>query len=137
MYHACPGSYDPFLFFFHTFTFQLNPFSTAVPMWGQNTWSKTRKIFLGVGNGLTGQQAVVTCVVPSPSRFLPSIFIAHRVQQSHCSSIFHRVILLTHTDHITTNSKADSSLSTTKVLKIGRMGARIHHFYSIPDHQLI
>ena len=30
-----------------------------------------------------------------PPRFLPSIFIAHRVQQSHCSSIFHRV-LLTH-----------------------------------------
>ena len=30
-----------------------------------------------------------------PLRFLPSIFIVHRVQQSHCSSIFHRV-LLTH-----------------------------------------
>ena len=40
-------------------------------------------------------QAVVTGVVPSPPPFLPSIFIAHRVQQSHCSSIFHRV-LLTH-----------------------------------------
>ena len=40
-------------------------------------------------------QAVVTGVVPSPPRFLPSIFIAHRVQQSHCSSIFHRM-LLTH-----------------------------------------
>ena len=40
-------------------------------------------------------QAVVTCVVPSPPRFLPSIFVAHRVQQSHCSSIFHRG-LLTH-----------------------------------------
>ena len=36
-------------------------------------------------------QAVVTGVVPSPPRFLPSIFIAHRVQRSHCSSIFHRV----------------------------------------------
>ena len=36
--------------------------------------------------------AVVTVVVPSPPRFLPSIFIAHRVQQSHCSSIFHRVL---------------------------------------------
>ena len=33
-------------------------------------------------------QAVVTGVVPSPPRFLPSIFIAHRVQQSHCSSYF-------------------------------------------------
>ena len=40
-------------------------------------------------------QAVVTGVIPFPPRFLPSIFIAHRVQQSHCSSIFHRV-LLTH-----------------------------------------
>ena len=40
-------------------------------------------------------QAVVTGVVSSPPRFLPSIFIAHRVQHSHCSSIFHRV-LLTH-----------------------------------------
>ena len=39
-------------------------------------------------------QAVVTSVVPSPPRFLPSILIAHRVQQSHCSSIFHRVLLL-------------------------------------------
>ena len=34
-----------------------------------------------------------TGVVPSPPRFLPSIYIAHRVQQSHCSSIFHRVLL--------------------------------------------
>ena len=37
-------------------------------------------------------QAVVTGVIPSPLRFLPSIFIAHRVQQSHCSSIFHRML---------------------------------------------
>ena len=40
-------------------------------------------------------QAVVTGVVPSSPRFLSSIFIARRVQQSHCPSIFHRV-LLTH-----------------------------------------
>ena len=40
-------------------------------------------------------QAVVTGVVISPPRFLPLIFIAHRAQQSHCSSIFHGV-LLTH-----------------------------------------
>ena len=40
-------------------------------------------------------QAVVTGAFPSPPRFLPSSFIAHRVQQSHCSSIVHRV-LLTH-----------------------------------------
>ena len=41
------------------------------------------------------RQAVVSGVVPSLPRFLPSIIIAHSVQQSHCSSIFHRV-LLTH-----------------------------------------
>ena len=35
---------------------------------------------------------MVTDVIPPP-RFLPSIFIAHRVQQSHCSSIVHRVLL--------------------------------------------
>ena len=40
-------------------------------------------------------QAVVTGLAPSPPRFLPSIFIAQRVQQSQCWSIFHRV-LLTH-----------------------------------------
>ena len=33
-------------------------------------------------------QAVVTGFVPSSPRFLPSTFIARRVQQSHCSSIF-------------------------------------------------
>ena len=33
--------------------------------------------------------------VPSPPRFSPSVFTAHRVQQSHRSPIFHRV-LLTH-----------------------------------------
>ena len=38
---------------------------------------------------------MVTGVVPSAPRFLPSFFIAHRVQQSHCSSTFHRA-LLTH-----------------------------------------
>ena len=40
-------------------------------------------------------QVVVTGVVPSSPRFLPSIFFAHRVQHSHCSSIVHRVLLLT------------------------------------------
>ena len=33
-------------------------------------------------------QAVVTGVVPSPPRYVPSSFIAHRVHNSHCSSIF-------------------------------------------------
>ena len=38
-------------------------------------------------------QAVVTGVAPSFPRSLPSVFIADRVQQSHCSWIFHRVLL--------------------------------------------
>ena len=38
-------------------------------------------------------QTMVTGVIPSRPRFWPSIFIAHRVKQSHCSSIFHRVLL--------------------------------------------
>ena len=33
-------------------------------------------------------QAVVTGVVPSSPRYVPSFFIEHRVQHSHCSSIF-------------------------------------------------
>ena len=40
-------------------------------------------------------QAVDTGVVPFPPPFLPSIFVARKVQHSQCSSIFHRV-LLTH-----------------------------------------
>ena len=38
-------------------------------------------------------QAVVTGVVPSPPPVLVFNFIAHRVQQSHYSSIVHRVLL--------------------------------------------
>ena len=33
-------------------------------------------------------QAVVSGVAPSTPRYVPSIFIAHRVQHSHCSSAF-------------------------------------------------
>ena len=40
-------------------------------------------------------QAVVTGVVPFPPRYMPSTFIAHRVQHSHCSSIFIECCLLT------------------------------------------
>ena len=45
----------------------------------------------------SGQAVVrrVTGVAPSPTRFLRSIIIVPKVQQSHCSSIFRRV-LLTH-----------------------------------------
>ena len=57
--------HDTFFFFSHTFSFQLL----------DKRWSQVSSL--------------------SPPRFLPSISIAHRVQQSLCSSIFHRV-LLTH-----------------------------------------
>ena len=33
-------------------------------------------------------QAVVSGVVPPPPRYVPSVFIAHRVRHSHCSSTF-------------------------------------------------
>ena len=45
---------------------------------------------------------MVTGVVPSPPRLLPIIFMAHRVQQSHCSSIFHGM-LLTHAFALSAN----------------------------------
>ena len=32
--------------------------------------------------------AVVTGVVPSPPRYVPSFLVAHRVRHSHCSSMF-------------------------------------------------
>ena len=51
------------------------------------------------------------CRPSSPSRFLPSIFIAHRVQQSHCSSIFHRVSLT----HALALSASQSSCAQEKV----------------------
>ena len=41
-------------------------------------------------------KAVVTGFVHSPPWFFPSIFIAHRVQQSNCSSNFYQMLLLTH-----------------------------------------
>ena len=41
-------------------------------------------------------QAVVSGVAPSPPPYVPSVFIAHRVQHSRCSSTFFRRMLLTH-----------------------------------------
>ena len=73
-------------------------------------------------------QAVVTGVVPSPPRFLPSIFIAHRVQHSHCSSIFHRV-LLTHAlalsasqvVHKKKSQRIDTSMHSAGVLELTKL----------------
>ena len=84
-------------------------------------------------------QAVVTGVVPSSPRFLPLIFIAHRVQQSHCSSIFHRV-LLTHAlalsasqfvhkkkSHRTYTSMLSAGLELTKLTYTGLEDNLIRH----------
>ena len=40
----------------------------------------------------SGQAVVVSGVVPCPARYVPSVLIAHRVQYSHCSSIFQLLI---------------------------------------------
>ena len=37
---------------------------------------------------LLDKQAVVAGVYPSPPRYVPLFFVTHRVQHSHCSSIF-------------------------------------------------
>ena len=72
-------------------------------------------------------QAVVTGVVPSPRRFLPSFFIAHRVQQSHCASIFHRALLshalaLSASQYV--HEKKSQRIHTNKSYALG--GARTH-----------
>ena len=53
-----------------------------------------------------------------PPVLLPSIFIAHRVQQSHCSSIFHRVLL--------THALALSASQFVHKKKSQRIYARMH-----------
>ena len=63
--------------------------------WCTGIWPFFLFFFLAHFHFPASGQAVVTGVIPSPPRFLPSIFIAHRVQQSHCSSIVNRM-LLTH-----------------------------------------
>ena len=71
-------------------------------------------------------KAVVTGVFPFPPRFSPTIFIAHRVQQSHCSSIFHRV-LLTHAPALSASQFVDKKKSQriyTSMHSLG--GARTH-----------
>ena len=85
---------------------------------------------------------MVTGVVPSSPRFLPSIFIAHRVQQSHCSSMFHRGLLLL---LLTTRALALSASSQfvrkkkspgiyTSTYALG--GARPHTNWPIPGSRI-
>ena len=82
-------------------------------------------------------QAVVTGVVPSPPRFLPSIFIAHRVQQSHCSSIFHRV-LLTHALALSASQFVHKKKSQRIYTSMHLAGLKLTKLtYTRPDDNLI
>ena len=64
--------------------------ASAVPTGGPRYYSDSASFFFFFSRFYfpASGQTVVTGVVPSPPRFLPSIVIAHRVRQSHCSSIF-------------------------------------------------
>ena len=70
-------------------------------------------------------QAVVTGVVPSPPRCLPSVFVAHRVQQSHWSSTFHRV-LLTHALALSASQFVRKKKSQRILYEYALGGARTH-----------
>ena len=74
--------------FLHTFTFQLL----------DKPWSQVSSLL--------------------PPRFLPSVFIAHRVQQSHCSSIFHPVLL--------THALALSARQIVRKKKSSRIHTSVH-----------
>ena len=96
-----------YLFISHTSTFQFldKPWSqvssvvTGVafsqPRFSLSFFISHTSTFQLLGKQWSQVSPVVTGVVPSSPRFLPSICIAHRVQQSHCLSLFCRV-LLTH-----------------------------------------
>ena len=67
------------------------------------------------------EQALVTVVAYSPPGFLPSIIIANWGQQSHCSSIFHRVLI--------THALALSASKFVHKKKSQRIYTRKHHIY--------
>ena len=72
--------------------------------------------------------AVVTgprCRPFFPPVLLPSIFIAHRVQQTHCSSIFHRV-LLTHALALSASQFVHKKKSPRIHTSMHSGGARTH-----------
>ena len=71
----CSPRFSLFEKLFLFFRFFLCPTHLLSSLSGQAVWSQ-----------------VVSSLLP-PGWFLPSTLIAHRVQQSHCSSIFHRVFL--------------------------------------------
>ena len=74
---------------------------------------------------------MVRGVIRSSPRFLPSIFIAHRVQQSHCSSIVHRV-LLTHALAFSASQIVHKKKSPRILYEVALGGIRVHETYIIP-----
>ena len=71
------------------------------------------------------RQAVVAGVVPSPPRFLPSIFVAHRVQKSHCLSIFRRA-LPTYALALSTSQFVRKKKSLSNLFEYAIGGTRTH-----------
>ena len=78
-------------------------------------------------------------------RVLPSTFIAHRVQQSHCSSIFHRVLLthalalsasqFVHKKKKNTNSYEYAHSGGFKLTKLTYTTAVLYYCYITPSSQ--
>ena len=82
-------------------------------------------------------QAVVTGVVPFPPRFLPSIFIAHRVQQSHCARRFFYRMLLTHSPALSASQfvlEKKSQLNYTSVHSAGLELTKLTYLYQARDN---
>ena len=113
----------PYTFFFFFFSlsfpfFFFSFFTTLKPLY-----------FLDSG------QAVVTGIVLfTPPRLLPLFFIAHRVQQSHCSSIFHRMLLLAHAVALSASQfynffPRTSAASSTNLCKNEKVPTNSHLFY--------
>ena len=70
-------------------------------------------------------QAVVTGVVPFPPRFSPSIFAAHRIQQSHCWSIF-LWVWLTHALALSASQFVTQEKVPRNLLEFALGGIRTH-----------
>ena len=83
--------YEVLFFFFFHFIYVYYSVSVLLSLLLS---SSTRRRFYHQRSETSGQ-AVVKGVVPSSLRYAPSIFIPHRVQHSHCSSIFIERSLLT------------------------------------------
>ena len=78
-------------------------------------------------------QAVVTGIAPFPPRFLPSIFIAHSVQQSHCARRFFMEcckLTLSHFPHVISCTRKSNLCAIRKdpcdFIRVTRGGIRTH-----------